>query len=186
MTLTAVALVKRLVALVPPQGLHLTCFHGVFAPNARLRRVVMQAPPPPPAPVGTPAPVAKRSAWRLSRASGRHDGRQGGRELRGTRNSVNSRFLLTRCISYPRAWKSRLGGSQEVRVFHASGIQPGSGTNNGARPSRGSRCSSRRCPGSRPRDAPDRLTPHERSCRSRCGGLPAMFNTVRVASACPL
>ncbi len=40
-------------------------------------------------------------AWRLSRASGRHDGRQGGRELRGTRNSVNSRFLLTRCISYP-------------------------------------------------------------------------------------
>ena len=43
----------------------------------------------------------KKPAWRLSRASGRHDGRQGGRELRGTRNSVNSRFLLTRCISYP-------------------------------------------------------------------------------------
>ena len=60
LTLSAVALVKRLVALVPPQGLHLTCFHGVFAPNARLRRVVMQAPPPPPAPVGTPAPVARR------------------------------------------------------------------------------------------------------------------------------
>ena len=60
LTLTAVALVKRLVALVPPRGLHLTCFHGVFAPNARLRRVVMQAPTPPPAPVGTPAPVAKR------------------------------------------------------------------------------------------------------------------------------
>ena len=46
-------------------------------------------------------PVALLPAWRLSRASGRHDGRQGGRELRGTRNSVNSRFLLTRCISYP-------------------------------------------------------------------------------------
>jgi hypothetical protein len=61
LTLTAVALVKRLVALVPPRGLHLTCIHGVFAPNARLRRVVMQAPPPPPASVGTPAPaVAKR------------------------------------------------------------------------------------------------------------------------------
>ena len=38
LTLTAEALVKRLVALVPPRGLHLTCFHGVFAPNARLRR----------------------------------------------------------------------------------------------------------------------------------------------------
>jgi len=61
LTLSAVALVKRLVALVPPRGLHLTCFHGVFAPNARLRRVVMLAPPPPPAPVGTPAPaLAKR------------------------------------------------------------------------------------------------------------------------------
>lgn len=41
LTLTAEALVKRLVALVPPKGLHLTCFHGVFAPNARLRATVM-------------------------------------------------------------------------------------------------------------------------------------------------
>ena len=32
---------KRLVALVPPRGLHLTCFHGVFAPNASLRAEVM-------------------------------------------------------------------------------------------------------------------------------------------------
>ena len=60
--LTAVALVKRLVALVPPRGLHLTCFHGVFAPNARLRASVMLAPPP--APVVTtemaPRAVVKR------------------------------------------------------------------------------------------------------------------------------
>jgi hypothetical protein len=40
LALRAVALVKRLVTLVPPRGLHLTCFHGVFAPNARLRAVV--------------------------------------------------------------------------------------------------------------------------------------------------
>ena len=39
------ALVKRLVALVPPRGLHLTCFHGVFAPNAHLRASLMLAPP---------------------------------------------------------------------------------------------------------------------------------------------
>jgi hypothetical protein len=65
LTLTAVALVKRLVALVPPRGLHLTCFHGVFAPNARLRGGVMQAPPSP-APDGTPAPAVvtrRRLDW---------------------------------------------------------------------------------------------------------------------------
>ena len=32
---------KRLVALVPPRGLHLTCLDGVFAPNASLRVEVM-------------------------------------------------------------------------------------------------------------------------------------------------
>lgn len=37
LTLTAEAFLKRLLALVPPKGLHLTCFHGVFAPNASLR-----------------------------------------------------------------------------------------------------------------------------------------------------
>ena len=34
-TLTAEALVRRLVALVPPPKRHLTSFHGVLAPNAR-------------------------------------------------------------------------------------------------------------------------------------------------------
>jgi|GEM_PF-1296593 len=60
LTLTAVALVKRLVALVPPRSLHLRCFHGVFGPNARLRCAVMNAPPAPPAPVGIPAPAVAR------------------------------------------------------------------------------------------------------------------------------
>ena len=38
--LTASALLKRLLLLVPPRGLHLTRFHGVFAPNATLRAAV--------------------------------------------------------------------------------------------------------------------------------------------------
>ena len=62
LTLTAEALVKRLVALVPPRGLHLTCFHGVFAPNERLRAEVMLPAPSPPssAPGATPAKKPKR------------------------------------------------------------------------------------------------------------------------------
>ena len=48
LTLTAEAMVKRLVALVPPRGRHLTCFHGVFAPNAGLRAAVMLPSPPSP------------------------------------------------------------------------------------------------------------------------------------------
>jgi hypothetical protein len=59
LTLTAEALVKRLVALVPPRGLHLTCFHGVFAPNASLRAEVM-LPSPTPQPGATPAEKPKR------------------------------------------------------------------------------------------------------------------------------
>ena len=43
LVLTGAQLVKRLVALVPPRGRHLTSFHGVFAPNAKLRPAVMQA-----------------------------------------------------------------------------------------------------------------------------------------------
>lgn len=47
-TVTAEALVRRLVALLPPARLHLTSFHGVYAPNARLRPVVTTPPPSPP------------------------------------------------------------------------------------------------------------------------------------------
>ena len=44
---TAEALVKRLLAVMPPRGVHLTRFHGAFAPNAALRsRVVRPAPEP--------------------------------------------------------------------------------------------------------------------------------------------
>lgn len=42
--------------------LHLTCFHGVFAPNASLRaEVMLPSPPPSPAPGATPAGKPKRA-----------------------------------------------------------------------------------------------------------------------------
>ena len=57
-TVTAAALVKRLVALLPPPRRHLTIFHGVYAPNARLRPLVLSSPPataePPPTPSSPP------------------------------------------------------------------------------------------------------------------------------------
>jgi hypothetical protein len=56
LTLTAEQLVRRLLALVPPPKLHLTAWHGVYAPNARLRPVVMRAPPTPPPLPSTPVP----------------------------------------------------------------------------------------------------------------------------------
>jgi hypothetical protein len=70
-TLTAQALVRRLVALVPPARLHLTSFHGVFAPHAALRPVVTRrvearepaaTPAPAPAPKKTPKPK-RRLDW---------------------------------------------------------------------------------------------------------------------------
>lgn len=75
LTLTAEALVLRLLALVPPKGLHLTCFHGAFAPNARLRPFVMLQPPPPPPPPecacasSVEAPQAKPKRPRLDWAT---------------------------------------------------------------------------------------------------------------------
>jgi len=61
-TLTAEALVRRLVALVPPPRRHLTSFHGVFAPHAALRPLVTQPleSPPAPAPMAAPAKKPKR------------------------------------------------------------------------------------------------------------------------------
>jgi hypothetical protein len=66
-TLTAAALVRRLVALLPPARLHLTSFHGAYAPNARLRPLVTQ-PPTAPAAQRSPtkaAPAAKQRKPRL-------------------------------------------------------------------------------------------------------------------------
>ena len=57
-TLTAEALVRRLVALVPPAKLHLTSFHGVYAPHAALRPLVTQ----PHADEVLPSTAARRKA----------------------------------------------------------------------------------------------------------------------------
>jgi hypothetical protein len=67
-TLTAEALVRRLVALLPPPRLHLTSHHGAYAPNARLRPLVTQPlprPAPPPSPQSAQAPSSKPKRPRL-------------------------------------------------------------------------------------------------------------------------
>ena len=66
--LTAPALLKRLLLLVPPRGLHLTRFHGVFAPNASLRAAValpLADPPPPLEGLHAPLSAGPRPAKRL-------------------------------------------------------------------------------------------------------------------------
>jgi hypothetical protein len=69
-TLTAEALVRRLVSLVPPAKVHLTSFHGVYAPHAALRpRVTM---PPPPAPPAPPSP-SKKTKKKKARTTRRLD-----------------------------------------------------------------------------------------------------------------
>jgi len=55
LTMTAEQLVRRLLALVPPPKLHLTVFHGAYAPAARLRPLVVRPPPTPPSPPAPPA-----------------------------------------------------------------------------------------------------------------------------------
>jgi hypothetical protein len=70
-TLTAAALVKRLVALTPPPNAHLTTFHGVFAPNARLRPLVTRQPEAPPLAPSQPlaSPPPKKPKRRLDWAT---------------------------------------------------------------------------------------------------------------------
>ena len=62
LVLTAQALVKRLVALVPPARVHLVSSHGVYAANARLRSVVLQ-----PEPESAPPEVKEETEKPLSR-----------------------------------------------------------------------------------------------------------------------
>ena len=68
---TAEQLVKRLVALLPPARVHLTRFHGVFAPNAKLRGRVMRRAQKlvPEAPAAVPERSRKRERPRLDWAS---------------------------------------------------------------------------------------------------------------------
>jgi hypothetical protein len=58
---TAAKLLLRLLALVPPRGLHLTRYQGVFTPNAKLRSAVALERPAPPPPQGLPGTCAPLS-----------------------------------------------------------------------------------------------------------------------------
>jgi len=62
-TLTAKDLVRRLVALAPPAKSHLTSFHGVYAPHAKLRSLVTAAP----ATVEPPTPVATQRTTKATK-----------------------------------------------------------------------------------------------------------------------
>jgi len=68
-TLTAEALVRRLVSLVPPAKAHLTSFHGVYAPHAALRPMVTMPPPPQPLAASSPKKKKPRPTRRLDWAA---------------------------------------------------------------------------------------------------------------------
>jgi hypothetical protein len=61
--------VARLAALVPGPRSHLTLYHGVFAPHAKWRALVVPGKPPVPPPDRTPAERHKAMTWaqRLAR-----------------------------------------------------------------------------------------------------------------------
>ena len=70
LVLTAGDLVRQLLALIPPRGQHLTCFHGLFAPNAKLRGALMKAPAEPEKsgpPLGTLANAKPKQSHRPPR-----------------------------------------------------------------------------------------------------------------------
>ena len=105
-TLSAAALVRRLVALLPPARLHLTSFHGGYAPNASLRPLVTQPPPRPPAPAPAkeapaPKPQRPRLDWaQLHQRTFATDvlrcpcgGRRTIRSLHSTRKQAEARLL---------------------------------------------------------------------------------------------
>jgi len=68
LVLTAHALVKRLVALVPPARVHLTSSHGVYAANARLRPVVLLPEQEEPTPAPSPSPLKEEAPQRAKPA----------------------------------------------------------------------------------------------------------------------
>jgi hypothetical protein len=67
--LSATDLVRRLVALAPPAKSHLTSFHGVYAPHAKLRHLVTTAPTPPAANKTRPAKPGKPKRPRVDWAT---------------------------------------------------------------------------------------------------------------------
>ena len=89
LVLTGAQLVKRLLALVPPKGKHLTCFHGVFAPMlASVPRGRPRTRPPPRCHRRRPS---QRGPWRPLRLS--PNCRRGG-----------PGWIGRRCNGAPSAW----------------------------------------------------------------------------------
>ena len=68
--------------------------------------------------------IGQRGACRT--LPGGMTGVRGGRELRGTRNSVNSRFLLTRCISYPHGFSDLVVSDRNGVSWYQGGSTLGS------------------------------------------------------------
>lgn len=101
-TLTALALVKRLVALLPPPNRHLTSFHGVYAPNSRLRPLVLSSPPPAPAPTTSSPPASAAPARREKR-------------LRIDWASLHRRTFGTDVLGCPHC-----GGRRRVTALHST------------------------------------------------------------------
>ena len=97
---TAAQLVKRLLALIPPRGAHLTRFHGVFSAHSKLRaRVVRQ-------PEATPsaAPAADATSARAPVA---------GPEKEKRRPRVDWAFLQRHTFEAD-VWKCPCGGRRRL------------------------------------------------------------------------
>ena len=76
--LTGVELLRKLAPLIPPPRMHLLRFHGVFAPNSKLRSLVVPKPPAPAVeegaladkPPARPSPSPYRTSARTNALSG--------------------------------------------------------------------------------------------------------------------
>lgn len=76
LVMTGMELLRKLAPLVPPPRINLLRFHGVFAPNAKLRHLVVPKPPEPtptckptPEPAEAPASPREPSPYRLDWAA---------------------------------------------------------------------------------------------------------------------
>ncbi|MBX7115521.1 MAG: transposase [Myxococcaceae bacterium] len=98
-TLTPEVLVRRLVALVPPAKLHLTCFHGVYAPHAVLRPLVTQ----PHADKAQPSTAARRKAKTKQKTKRRLDWAM-----------LHQRTFGTDVLACP------CGGRRTIRALHST------------------------------------------------------------------
>ena len=140
----------RLAALVPRPRSHLLRYHGVLAPNARHRRLVVPTPVPKPAPRDDKAPVPQRGrtpmSWiqrlacrvrhrpepvpplrrRIARAGGDQrpacDCRHPRAHRHPRRTRSAHRVLLTPCAALPRASRPRQSCRRPTPAWDAPGL----------------------------------------------------------------